>query len=258
SARVLEPGDLIVAAEGVELRGPNCWVRFKALINSCEPGERIELTVRRGAAPRFRAQVTLGSYRELLRQGPGAADLNPRDLARAWKARQARLGLRPGPAPLDPGVDAAQWLRGELEAAQGASTAMARRGDRGVYRRAVYAGGEPRAWPEDPDELNQFMATQGKFEGQIPQVQLQLMNEAADEVRAAMPIEEEIRTLERALDYFRQVRDGPVAQPGPAGPAAAPNLDRVALLEKELAAVRAEAGLGPESDAARPDAGGAP
>ncbi len=80
---VLEPGDIIVEAGGVPLDGRTGRPTIQGMIISREPGETLDVVVRRGKE-KLRFDVRLGHFRDLDNPTLDTARLN-----RAWKARSA-------------------------------------------------------------------------------------------------------------------------------------------------------------------------
>lgn len=85
AAKVLEVGDLIVAADGFNLEGPSGRFLLQCLIVSHDPGEVMRMTVRRGAR-KLDLDVPLGSFNSLPQ-----AFLPSNRYPLAWRLRVARL-----------------------------------------------------------------------------------------------------------------------------------------------------------------------
>lgn len=79
--RILEPGDLIVEADGVRLHGPAAQPLIQGLIVARDPGTVMRLVVRRGAE-RLELDVPLGRFADLEN-----SNLDELRLARAWRTR---------------------------------------------------------------------------------------------------------------------------------------------------------------------------
>ena len=89
AAKMLEPGDLIVVADGVKLEGPSGKSLLQVVIISHDPGEKLHLTIRRGAK-KMVMDVPLGRFEDL---GNGGVALIEDRLTRAWRFRvQSRMG----------------------------------------------------------------------------------------------------------------------------------------------------------------------
>ena len=148
SARVIRPGDVVLAANGIEVT----QTRLRAIILSHDPGESMVIRLRRlsedGTEEIVESRVTLGSMNRL--RGGGFIDAGT--MFEAWRERLARAGVSEAPsqAPIQSDVDHAQWLA--------SAQAVARSGQRdagpgagpGTARAPIASiSGEPRtAWIE--------------------------------------------------------------------------------------------------------------
>jgi hypothetical protein len=116
SARVIKPGDVIVAVNGEEVTQS----RMRAIILSHDPGESMTLRLRRmgesGAEEHIDARVTLGSMNRL--RGGGFIDAST--MMDAWRERLLRAGVTEGPTepPLEARIDHAAWLASAQETAR--------------------------------------------------------------------------------------------------------------------------------------------
>ncbi len=164
AARVLQPGDVIRAADGVVI---DDFEQFRAILTAHDPGEAMALNILRGGRS-IEVRVTLGRYDDLRDPLPLDEDL----LRGAWAHRVARVWKRAGLSPeqpaIDPRIDARTWRqlsrateRGERsmagQAVAGSPEAAARAGPR------LVAGGTARAtraWAIGPDG-----GRQGSFGG---------------------------------------------------------------------------------------------
>lgn len=189
SARVLKPGDAILAVDGE----PVTQSRLRAIIISHDPGEALELKIRRigegGREETLDATVTLGSMNRLARGG-GYVDVGT--LIDAWRERLSRAGVADGPAgrPIETGVDQAAWLSSAQATARWTS-----RGDAPGTARAPGAGiaGEPRSTWTDP----------GSDQTQL--VDAEMLEAPRQDVRARerMAMREELMELQRELEALR-------------------------------------------------------
>jgi hypothetical protein len=96
SARLLEEGDLIVEAGGVELKGPGVRGQIRAQILSRNPGDTLKIVVRRGDET-LNIDMPLGSFNDLR-----SSAYSPSDLSRAWTARQSARASQRGVSPQAP------------------------------------------------------------------------------------------------------------------------------------------------------------
>lgn len=88
AAAKLEPGDIIIEADGIPLRGPNAQAAMQAIIVSHDPGDSVPVVVRRGKQ-RVPLSITLGYFRDLPNNQGGM--IPEERVQRAWKVRAARL-----------------------------------------------------------------------------------------------------------------------------------------------------------------------
>lgn len=102
SHRLLQEGDMIVGAGGYRLEGPSGRALLQSLIVSRDPGDVLQVVVRRGAE-KLTIDIPLGKFNDL--------DNNflPEDrIVRAWRLRSA--GLQPQvDEPVRVKVDASAW-----------------------------------------------------------------------------------------------------------------------------------------------------
>lgn len=82
---LLEPGDIIVSVDGVKLEGPASRPTMQSQIISRDPGEVLNLVVRRGKQT-LNVQVGLGSFADL-----DQPNMSLTMLLRAWDARTQRF-----------------------------------------------------------------------------------------------------------------------------------------------------------------------
>jgi hypothetical protein len=99
--RVLEPGDIIIEADGIPLRSGAARPMIQGLIISRDPGDTMTLVVRRGKE-KLTVDVKLGDFRELR-----SNTLDELRLYRAWKARSTAYTR--SAAPMKTPVHADAW-----------------------------------------------------------------------------------------------------------------------------------------------------
>lgn len=145
----LEEGDMIVSADGFKLDGPGARPLLQSIIISHEPGEKLKLTIRRGAR-KIDLEITLGKFADL-DQGGGA--LIEDRLARAWRIRsQAKHGPAADPIRIE-GARPAPW-GGSEDAAQRKAERLLQR-ESNEYSPKLSGGGMPRLL-SNPDEARFF------------------------------------------------------------------------------------------------------
>ena len=151
SSKVLKPGDVITAIEGVAMVSPDGYQRpnCRPFIIASDPGESIRVTVRRDGQV-LELDCPLGRFNDLNNPGrwAGVSAFQPGDIEAAWAIRAARLTGKAAPEPVASGVLPGEWTpRGralvEREAEQR---------DMSVKGAPVVAGGQPRQVLR-PDEL---------------------------------------------------------------------------------------------------------
>lgn len=98
--RVLEPGDIIIEADGIPLRSGVARPLIQGLIIARDPGDIMNLVVRRGKE-RLTFDVKLGDFRELRNNS-----LDEVRLYRAWKTRSQEYARVDVPAKTPVHVDA--------------------------------------------------------------------------------------------------------------------------------------------------------
>lgn len=108
SARVIKPGDVIVAVNGQEVTQS----QMRAIILSHDPGESMGLRLLRsgesGSEEQIDVRVTLGSMNRL--RGGGFIDAGT--MMDAWRQRLKRAGVseEAGQRPIETGIEQAAWL----------------------------------------------------------------------------------------------------------------------------------------------------
>jgi hypothetical protein len=138
AARLLEPGDLIVRADGIRLDGPAAKPLLQAIIISHDPGETLHLVIRRGAK-KMEIDAPLGKFVDL---GQGGGMLPEDRLARAWRFRlQNRMGGVAEPVRVE--GTAADWASAMDDAQRKAEAAMRRDVNESSVK--FVGGGMPRA-----------------------------------------------------------------------------------------------------------------
>lgn len=233
AAAKLEPGDMLIEADGVSLVGPGSRDRLQAIIISHDPGEELPLVVRRGDR-KLTFAVRLGRRDTLGQSLPPA----PQVLERAWKHRIGNLVETAG-EPIRPPVDAQAWT--SVPAAF-----MDRRQDRVLLRHkgldigpAVAGGGMARGATQDFDLIarQQLAAFGGRRNAQWLNNQIWINQwEAMQEPAApAMRPQEELDAMLEARAAAAGGRVGVRPQDG---------MDfggqMLRLIDKQIAALRAE------------------
>jgi hypothetical protein len=137
AAAMLMPGDVVVGADGRNLSGSD---DLRAIILSHEPGETLNVLVRRGERV-LDMDLPLGSYSSLRGAAPIDRDIADRAIAIRW----ARQGISlPITQSLGEGIDPSDWINaGYPEDAPISPSPRARRMDRLVSpgsARDVYVG----------------------------------------------------------------------------------------------------------------------
>lgn len=145
---MLEEGDMIVGADGFKLEGPGAKTLLQAIIVSHDPGENLQLVVRRGAR-KLDLSVPLGRFDELPEQGPVFIDER---LSRAWRIRaQSRLRVIVEPIRIDPAPES--WGPSDDAARRKADRMLMRETNEAPL--TLVGGGTPRALRGD-DESRLF------------------------------------------------------------------------------------------------------
>lgn len=146
SSKKLQDGDMIVEADGRAISGPNARNRLQALIVSHEPGETIELVVRRGEK-KEKFSVVLGK-RENLRDSMMTDEI----IQRAWSVRSAAYAPAPV-APITPPIAAAQWPTQPIGQEQINRVQLRRKGVSELGPN-IAGGGVPRGASLNLDQIN--------------------------------------------------------------------------------------------------------
>lgn len=134
--QILEPGDVIVSADGVRLHGPMAQPTIQGLIVARDPGSVMKLVVRRGAE-KLQLDVPLGRFADLEN-----SNLDPDRLVRAWRTR-SRDYLSPLEGPIEPPLHVGAWPNGGAGAMQQRQIELAKLRAQGTMpMMQVTAGGE--------------------------------------------------------------------------------------------------------------------
>lgn len=255
-SKVLRPGDMITAADGVRLHGMDAAATMRSIILSHDPGDEVPLEVRRGAE-RLDVTIRLGRWNDFGGNARGAPVET--DVRIAWVVRTARAlaGVNaPGGEPISTGLTAAQWA--EMETAAQVrrgqhQSAIVRAGNAGVHApRLLLAGGRPRN-----DMLDEFERERPELNGkdEFNAIQWQRMRQQSEiRPRGGIPesAEQEIKRLQdQALRLQREIEQAVARQgegggepqpPAPGREAVLAELQRDLLqIQQLLEAVRADA-----------------
>lgn len=133
--RILQPGDLIVEADGVRLHGPTAQPTIQGLIVARDPGSVMKLVVRRGAE-KLELDVPLGRFADLEN-----SNLDELRLARAWRTR-SREYLAPEGDPIVPPLHPAAWPGPNVSAQMRQAELIRVRMQQQAVPMQVTAGGE--------------------------------------------------------------------------------------------------------------------
>lgn len=134
--QILEPGDVIVAADGIRLHGPMAQPTIQGLIVARDPGSVMKLVVRRGAE-KLELDVPLGRFADLEN-----SNLDPDRLVRAWRTR-SRDYLSPQEEAIQTPLHVAAWPNGGVGAMQQRQIELAKLRAQGTMpMMQVTAGGE--------------------------------------------------------------------------------------------------------------------
>lgn len=243
-SKVLEPGDMIVEADGVSLKGPLAQRRLQALIVSHDPGDVVPLTVRRGAH-RLDLKAELGE-RETL---PNASFVDPTVMERAWQVRSESY-VAPGSDPIVPPVGAKEWNVNPLPSTRIDRATARAKGVAGLGP-SVVGGGMARGADEINDPLGQQLVLGNlRRNGQIVinNGLVWIAPQADPMIEPDLPVQtpqQELADLQRA----RAQATGAIAQNrNPRKPVPDGQLDilqdfvarDVAMIDKQIAAIKAE------------------
>lgn len=235
-SKVLRPGDMITAADGVRLHGPDASGVMRALILSHDPGDEVPVEVRRGAE-RLNVTIRLGRWADFGGNARGAPVES--DIRVSWNARIARAlaGLpRHGGEPIPTGLTAAQWAEMERAAQVRRGThqaAMIREGKAAANPRLILAGGRPRN--DLPDEFDRERPELiGKDEINALQWQrMRQQNEIRPRLGATDTPEIEIKRLEDTAARLKREIDRAASREGDPQPHVPPR-DQPAELQRQL------------------------
>lgn len=243
STQVLEPGDIITAADGFTLDGVRGAILLRALIQSHDPEDRMPITIRRGPET-IHTEIILGKFSDL----PSAA-ISEDDLPRAWQMRTWRMSNLANnviacPVPEEAGIDPDQSVKSRTVARWRAESS-------GSRPTRVAAGGAYRSGPIDEAELLQWSLERGSRDPAINVTAARNLFESdvwAQALPRLIPIREEIADLRgAALNLESLIRRGPdeTVQPGIGNTPGKGQLEdwtrQLNLIKKVLAAVEAEA-----------------
>ncbi len=259
SSRVLEPGDMFLEVEGVPLRSRNAQLTLGGHIIAHDPGDKLHVVIRRGEK-KLTFDVELGRFADL-----PSSQMQAGRLALAWEVRsKPLLGPTIG-QPIECGLGAGQW---DAENVPGRLTPEELRKIRlkaqlPIYRPVLTAGGQPRGGAVDLEEPNVFSAQQGRFNAAIdPRVWQQQLDVARFPDAPALTPDEEIARLESGLRQYQQ-QLAARAMPPAGGAAQRQDLlageaerqrlsEMIAMLQRQLVAVRAEAAENPAEKGSAP------
>jgi hypothetical protein len=249
--KTLEPGDIIIEADGVPLRGPMGQLVLPAIIVSYDPGQTMSLVVRRGEK-RLSIQAPLGNFSDLDQAGFLADDR----LSRAWRVRAARiLASARGPAdaqasaPIRVDAPAGAWGLGGLDSALRINGELIvrplREAQEGVPQ--VAGGGMPRlamAIEDDQRMVSQLIMVGGRQ--QI--IQVPRARQFVDEIESlgpSMTPQQELLEINRQraglaaeAARLRGIEDLPLTDPSRMR--AEETLRTIRSLERQAAAIQAE------------------
>lgn len=244
SSKLLEAGDIIIAAAGEPLRGRDSQSQLGAQIIARDPGQVLPIVIRRGEE-KIKLDIPLGRFSDLP-QG----NVDPYRLARAWMVRSAGYLVSVVPQPIDCGVPADKWEAG-AGSAQQIRKARAQM-QLPVYRSRIVAGGQPRGGALNNDEINAIYNMRGKgalMDVRIVQPPANIFIDPFGDTGnvRVKTIKQEIADLEKELEKAKLEEAQQPKKSGQPNPAADPNAfmsnqrDSVKVLEKELTAIKAEA-----------------
>jgi hypothetical protein len=250
AAKILEPGDMIIRADGVKLDGPAARPLLQSIIISHDPGEILHVVIRRGAR-KMELEIPLGKFADL---GNGGGPLVEERLARAWRFRvQSRMGGVAEPIRIDTG--GAPWVAAGDDAQRKMDMAMRREANEQPIRFA--GGGMPRtAVAIDENRMfDQVMRPQlVVVNGQVrvmnmPMFRNGMANFGLNELdpdaglMAMKPEEELARLLELKQDCQRRLGNSD-PESLPAGDARRLDLietrNKLAVINKQMDAIQAE------------------
>lgn len=206
AAKVLEPGDMIVSAAGVRLHGLEASSTMRSVILSHDPGDEVEVVVRRGAK-KLTMMVKLGGWADF--EGGARGSPSESDIRAAWTVRIARMASPEGAGdegPIDIGVTSEQWAEMENAARTrrtNRQAALLRSGAGGTPARLLLAGGQPRN--DLPDEIErERLELEGKNELNV--IQLRRAQQLAEVRPRGTPEtpEQEVKRLRQHADRLRQ------------------------------------------------------
>lgn len=242
----IEDGDMIIEADGVKISGPAARSKFQSVIVSHDPGDVIPLVIRRGDR-RINTEVRLGR-RDELESNPGVTS---EILERAWRVRAVSI-LGPAEKAIAPPIAPENWTERPMNF----------RGDRLSARRksvsiggpTLVGGGMPRGAERlnaqaDGGQYAQVFRRNGQLviNGMVLVAGAGAMDPFAESAYPPMSPQEELAELTRARDQYALVqgkaggaRVGRVVPDGPVIMTAEVPAKELAIIEKQISAVRAE------------------
>lgn len=192
SARVIRPGDVIVAVNGQEVTQS----QMRAIILSHDPGESMGLrllrSVESGAEEQIDVRVTLGSMNRLR----GGGFIDAATMMDAWRQRLKRAGVseEAGQRPLETGIDQAAWLAiAQSTARTGARAGSPETGPGTARAPMVVTTGESRSMWLEPGQSRDSL------------VDAEILDPQRIDRRALerMALREELSELQRQLEALR-------------------------------------------------------
>jgi hypothetical protein len=175
SFTMLEVGDIIVGAEGVDLVGPAGRLALQAIIVSRDPGDALALVIRRGKE-KLELNVPLGKFGDLDQPGmPRQMQVNrPTDpmLQRAWKVR-SRL-MSPGNKAIE---FASGWKTMTTEERNKRRELMNKRAGAAMERPAIAGGGMARVGLTMGEDMSDQPWQVQMQVRQLPQAQLRVIRQ---------------------------------------------------------------------------------
>lgn len=258
AAGVLKPGDIILSCEGETLRSRSAWVRLGAHIFAHEPGDAVELVVRRGGA-KLAVTVQLGRYADLAsRAGPGEDRMEA-----AWDLRSRRF--RPdAPAAIRPEMPADADVDQGMNVLEVQKLARMRAQLPQANVPRIVAGGEARGGALDYDELlmlsrgnlnqdagiNRAFLQQRLIQQQIMFASTGIMQTTQQELSALETRKQALEHQLKGLSGAGATRPDIMAQQQRS---IAAYRDQIARLETLIQGIRVQAAEDEKANAASPD-----
>jgi hypothetical protein len=240
----IEDGDMIVEADGVTLTGPSARLKFQSVIVSHDPEDVIPIVVRRGDK-KVNLNVRLGRRDDLDNNN----FVDPGMLERAWRVRSASY-VTPEVDPIKPPVKATEWNVNPLGGMMRLDRVTARQKGVMGLGPSLAGGGMPRGAGADNDTFGQRL-TAGNIRrnGQIIINGMVWMNPQFDPMQepnlpAISPqqeLDELMRARAQSASSVDRIRGGKRAAPDGQLVVIQEFVAKdVALIEKQIAAIRAE------------------